>query len=794
VSHGHLPDQWAFSKETAFRIPQLMSDLQGDILWQKMKCISRAQYSFIRRVLTGDSEQRHLNEHKSAEAFPNTYQGPRMLFEFTFSDKFEKLHKNAKNARAPDEAGTTAFDVRESIAKLEKYIQEHRNDWDTTLNTLEKGHRLEKSLVARLRAFSSNQYSKSNNRNKLRWLSELYALYSHCSHIGFVPKHLTEIHFADANMFVDGCKQTLGYLVKTKVVNKTTPPLIEGLLTVALDGSVKPAVETSCPIAQNSGRFILNLQDHEDEAPEGVSEMFWILYKMLNDYERQRSFHQVFIPVYERDTFENSAKSKSRLLTVAGTFLGWFCCDFGSTPPQGLFKAQGQQAQWLFEHKKSRRLTEQAQSDLVNLRFLLNQFSERYLEGEKEWALERPMASATAVGAFVAESVHHCGGWLGNRCVDEKPDGFFSFRTTTEFINSSNYVPGRLGPRDVHHLWIDLTTKPDWESAPDRKPVILVLNKREETALPSDYDALHDYGRSVATSVRDFYDRARLLGIQQERGREDLWNDFSHEVKQMAAALNSNWLLDPPDEVRHFTVKQFAKNGVVIDESFKIIPIPELLVNAGYVIKLWSGLRDPLELFTENPKSLSDVIVQCWLIARNSMKAVVCKKGRVDLPSSYAEMIEILAAVDGAFPVQIVDVQITEGSHPPLMPGEYPSDSELDNWWLGLMRILTAKFKDVVRHADPERENSVSVRLERSRLVIALENCARKADAQSPFLTRFFNILQQSRMVRSEGIGRRLVSDELQRLNGSYELLGDDPYSWRAIIPLIRCSDTRDSV
>jgi len=90
--HGHLPDQWAFSKETAFRIPQLMSELQDDILWQTMKCISDAKCRFIRRVLTSCAEQRHLNEHHCPEAFAAAYQGPRMLFEFTFSEKFESLH------------------------------------------------------------------------------------------------------------------------------------------------------------------------------------------------------------------------------------------------------------------------------------------------------------------------------------------------------------------------------------------------------------------------------------------------------------------------------------------------------------------------------------------------------------------------------------------------------------------------------------------------------------------------------------------------------------------------------
>lgn len=797
MNHGHLPDQWAFSKETAFRIPQLMSELQDDILWQRMGCISNAKCRFIRRVLTGNAEQGHLDKYQCPEAFAAAYKGPRMLFEFTFSDKLEGLH--AKHGKSE----FVASKFHSPILKLQEHIQKPSSDWHRILDTLKDSHRLEQSLAARLKSFASETYESGDDREKLRWLSELYALYAHCSHVGFVPKHLTEIHFASPDDFVDGRKQALAYLVKTKRVKGSASHLIEGLLTVALDGSVTPAVATDHSIDQSPGRFILKLQDHGEEAPESISaksisDLFWILYPLFNDYERKKSFHQIFIPVYERDSFTNVENPKRRSLSVAGTFLGWFCCDFGSDAPEVFFKNNRQRQQWLFDHKGARCLTRRAQRDLVNLRVLLNQFSERYLEGEKEWALERPMGSAATVEEFVSENVHHCGGWFGKPGEFARPDGFFVFRAGSQFVNKENYgpKPGQLSAKDIDELWIDLTTKPDWEQAEAGNPAGVVLKRRAETALPSNFDALRDYGRSVAKSVRDFYDRARLLEFQQEEGRRDVWDDFSHEVKQLAGALSSTWLLDPSDKLKRIAVEEFNLRGITVGPSFKIIPIPELLTNAGLVIKLWARLRDPLEMFTDgNPKCLKEVITRCWVIARNSMKAVVCKKARMDLPSSYAEAIQILAAVDAAFPTEIVNVTSAESCFPVPLPGEYQRDRhlsdktkhELDKWWLGLMRVLAAKFKDVLRHADPDRENSISVNLDGSCLAISIMNWTRKSDPKDASLRQFLNILGQSRMMQSEGIGGRLVAEELRRLNGHVVTTPQgEPYHWQAIVPLIK--------
>lgn len=195
-----FPEQWVFSKETAFRIPQLMNELRESVPWKRVEGILKTPPAFIRRVLTSKQQDMILKKKHFRDAADDP-----TLFDFTFSDKLQNLYNSYLENKEVD---LNSYD--ESVAHFFKMIKSPDNGWHLILDVLNDTHTISPATYRRLRDFSDEHYS-SSEKYRFTCLSDLYRIYSRFSHFGYAARELTRIHSEGKSQPKGGSSLVMAY-------------------------------------------------------------------------------------------------------------------------------------------------------------------------------------------------------------------------------------------------------------------------------------------------------------------------------------------------------------------------------------------------------------------------------------------------------------------------------------------------------------------------------------------------------------------------------------------------------
>ena len=247
-----------------------------------------------------------------------------------------------------------------------------------------------------------------------------------------------------------------------------------------------------------------------------------------------RLFHLV-VPVYETDDFSRD-ESAARTHVVTGPFLGWLYVLLDANALRhllGVSDGEDWESRWkqLCDGKPG--LADGIASDLQKLRFALNRFSELYLLGEMEWAIEQPWMEATDAARFTIEHYYNCDGWT----QDAKPtpsnailtdllnDGYSAWLHESE--GRLRVVPSTNREQLISHIVVDAGRSFGIDEGGVGHHVPLLFERRATTSVPVESKDREFYRLWLTENIRRFYDMARMREGERRAGR--IANQRTHD-------------------------------------------------------------------------------------------------------------------------------------------------------------------------------------------------------------------------------------------------------------------------
>lgn len=811
-----MADHWRFSNETALRIPVLLHELCHRLRWHNLNILhdlkpkgSKIRMDFTRRVLTGRDNP---DERK---------------YQFTYSHSFTKFSTSrdpADLAPCYDAAGRLFTElVRNGSPEIE--------GWRKALEAFEKENHDEtdRRMVARLRGLTKDSFSTSAQESDEAFesLTLLYEFYSRIPLKGLLVEFLDCEHFrpeqdSGADGFKRGRQDALAYLLqvdstrhieegaqtltsarKQHRAGKGPMPPIVAFWRIDPKGKCHQPVSEECKGGEQppprlfppvEGKRV-EWQGGIGSAPGSVASLYaslWTaLWGVFNSEVKDApppEYH-IAVPVYCSDELheELAPKTFGPLLTQ-GAFLGWLFLSFPEEAFEDVRRILDFSANGASRGRPSWK-SHQAECDpacggqelakeLRRIRHVLSEFSDRYLLGEMEWALERDFRDGQDALGFTLDHYHHCDGWVGEPLADrELPDGvsscyaaFFSESNgKAEFdlapTNSAVWLPDR-----VTHLLVNVshslaTACPSAKDVRSIPAQVVCLRRRSDTALCADGEHAHEYLFRVAETVRRMFAAATYLESVQEKEKSETLEDISHEVKHVVLSLRTKWLQEPDAELIRAIGHFFTDHGLtsLSASATRLCPFPNLIKAASRAIQLWTGTRDAVSLFDERPKSLEDVFVGLWATVTDSALALASRRlglkdqGDIRSIESYQQALEAFWCIRGHLKV------CSDGSVP--LPGQHfrsqeERDLNADNWVVA-SKILLSMFTDVLKHADPEADGGfqVSVSGVDGVLLVKITDVRRRpgGNPSSQELAALNRALAASRFFQSTGHGKRVL-------------------------------------
>lgn len=199
----------------------------------------------------------------------------------------------------------------------------------------------------------------------------------------------------------------------------------------------------------------------------------------------------------------------------------------------------------------------------------------------------------------------------------------------------------------------------------------------------------------------------------EEQGREDVWADFSHETKQAAQAMRAFWSL-PLNELEIETLLPvLRKRFPDVPDRLRLLPFPDVLESASFLIELWSTARSPLFLFRgRQPDGIADVASVAWNLAKDSIKAALPLHTRPNVIISRAPL--WLRTIDETWQFsKCVNVQENESLKKMLSN---------EDWFRDITKLLIALFRNTIQHAHPNKPIKVVLQASSAELIISLES------------------------------------------------------------------------
>ncbi len=792
-----LAEEWAFSKQTVFRLPELIEEMRDSAKWYEFKGLSLRDHKtpgdeipaiFVRRVLRRSGEDESLRQSAppkvAADYFPHDI--PPLLYQWTNGQYLSEfvVSLRGRDATAP------FVNVKEALRKLG---QMHKKAFEF-LDKLDANHR---AVLAALvcDAFDTERGSKAaphhlrdplaGNRLK-KWIaapnsvcsrpldpppdydsdyvalvfqhiSDLYSLFARIKHAGYMEWTISHVHFSENE---DSTRSgVFGYLLKGNQE--------EIFHLSAFHRNMKATPSVGGDIGgdyrhQKPGWFATREENVSCQA--AVTKLYEGLFFVFNDDPAKLSqdasvqtlsvWHQIVLPVYAHDHIESvekgecieqegSTEQETHQLHASGAFLGWLFLNI--QPPDFSIL--------IGETVDSKRL-QALYKDVVDLRYLLNAFADKYLAGEMQWALDDESVALVSPEEAVKQGMHHCSGWEGveHEILQGPPKfGFFEFRGSPNrdapWQDCHAVTPMELlRGSDIQYFRVLLTEDgaPPWS--------VLTLRKHPTTLIPEEWRRLRAYGQAVAQRVRDFHSKASLIAERRKsgtiEGQKKEWEAFGHEMKHIAGSLGEGWLL-PPENAPDIPGR-------------KVVLFPELIIGAGSMMYLWSPRSDIYDLLPQGPEDRQSSLAvegfkRVWNLALFGVLAHLAKGARMEKAHS----------------VRLLEKTIPEAKRRWMFGNwwnvVYESDEalaallKLPEFFQNVLRVFCMLSNNVIRHAaidDPERNCVLYIR---SHEIVVETDTADERD-QNP-LTGEFGVLNAARTSKSEGAGKELLKDLLKRLN-----------------------------
>ena len=530
-----LLDDWNFSTETVFRISKLLEDFRHEFARSGPRVLTRLgnvgkdrlEIDFVRRVFTSP-EQNAALEKANIFGTKETF----LCFQFTGSSVFESFRKsgNAEHIRVAFEKAADMLRGNDKTDLWSKITGLYRMSYrDTTLMGVLD--RLEHS-IAKLNKVNNDDF---DSEEQFHLLSLLFVFYSRINIAGEASATVSATHFSTETFNDDfhvGCPQVFAYLLESESSITGTD---NALLSIDSTGKVRPI--TTCPTARPHPVFFpdagehLDSINHQDIRKDFLGKCYHIFNQLPS---LTRLFHLV-VPVYETDDF---SRDESALGThvVAGPFLGWLYILLDVNMLRHLLNVsdgEDWESRWNQLCEGKLELACGIASDLQKLRFALNRFSELYLLGEMEWAIEQPWLEATDAAGFTVEHYYNCDGWMqdaeaipSNAILTELlNDGYSAFCRPTDGI--LHVVPNTNQKDYISHIVVDVGRSFGIDEGGIGQPIPLLFKRRVTTSVPVASEDREFYRLWVTENIRRFYDLAKMREGERRAGR--IANQRTHD-------------------------------------------------------------------------------------------------------------------------------------------------------------------------------------------------------------------------------------------------------------------------
>lgn len=781
----NLANHWHFSSETAFRIPELLDDLRHELRRNSLEKLDgvlpetkqhKIHMEFVRRVLTGS--ERDLAIRQLSDAGQNQGSPVPVCYQFTNSYAFETF-------RATKRAGALnrAFKKAEAlITEVKKAGSDQAAAWRATLDALRKacqhyGDTTTETLINSLQHQVEHHIPdlKRPTKDKFHFLSLLYGVYSRLTFVGEALVTVSNHHFArsDDDSFHEGRPNTLGYLLVSVPPTGDKRGTDKHLFRIHEDGTVSKDLLPD-RYERSPTHWFPGIEGIPKEDNSKITSMLGALWQVFNESTKNRgkakTFYDLVIPVYETD---DVPVKKGHQAVVVGTFLGWLFLRITLKTVQSILatsskKYHGKKVAWV--SSRGGKLQKGVRNDLKAIRFALNRFAESYLLGEMEWLLEQGWGSSRDAVSFTVSHFHHCAGWIGDTSL-VVPAGFlgndyYAFCVLKDGVLQRT-PRGSAQAKDVTHLVVDVGRA--FFGGPSKAPPIpIVLRKRDDTALSADPAERDNYAKRVTKSARQVFEAATQVKSIRIQEKDSTLEDISHEVKQVANALLGCWSIEPDESLKSNLKGFFQRLGyTTIPEAITICPEPRLIGAAAKVMQLWTGSRDPLSFFDQPPNNVKDTLEGVWRVVVDSASGILSRKFRFDDPNDHESYTKLQLRLDTAFSFSNIFSIESDGT---LAPPSENDDAVRKQKWVMAIKVLLAKFKDIVRHAHPEKPRTVQITVLKGDLLVVIANHDRPNqidEFKDASIRELYGALKDVRLFDSSGHGSEMLK-RLERESGGF--------------------------
>lgn len=244
---------------------------------------------------------------------------------------------------------------------------------------------------------------------------------------------------------------------------------------------------------------------------------------------------------------------------------------------------------------------------------------------------------------------------------------------------------------------------------------------------------------------------------------------FGHEIKRIASAVSSQWLVDP-------------KLSVMLDEyPYKIIPFPSLLTTFGKMLALWCQIEDPRSIFDQPlPETLAELVSACWQLVKDNLKVYCCRQrnfsgGRdLDLAREIFTAVDLLWT-DDPYRFQFLS-ELSPGAELPgpkwVTRAKAADQSWRDRNWMDFSRLLCILLNNCMTHADPWEPITVGASLVNGELTLSIRD-TKDRRGEAPYVQSRGEkmALPTRRNVETNPLlagygGRKIVEEYVHRLEG----------------------------
>jgi hypothetical protein len=197
-------------------------------------------------------------------------------------------------------------------------------------------------------------------------------------------------------------------------------------------------------------------------------------------------------------------------------------------------------------------------------------------------------------------------------------------------------------------------------------------------------------------------------------GREDVWDAFSHETQQAAQAMQKFWSLPLNKQELEALLPVIRKRFPNVPNKLSLLPFPDVLESAAFLVQLWATARSPLFLFSKKqPTTVLEVARVAWNLARDSIKAALPLHNRRD--EIFLNAPRWLRKIDEVWSFdRWVTVREPHASLDEVL--------QLSKWLNDFTKLLIALFRNIIQHAHPSKPASVLLDVSSGFLAISISS------------------------------------------------------------------------